>query len=103
MVILKGVLLIFFVFSLGGCVTTQAPVEEFNLAVAALDAARQAESAKYASGFFHRANESFRRGQILYQNKEYNKARIEFEQTRVNAEKAENAARLLKWKNGEEF
>ncbi|GEM_PF-2052247 len=84
-----------------GCVSTKAPVEEFNLAVVALDAAKEVQAAKYAGGYYHKAEESLRRGQILFQNREYDKAREEFDIARKEAEKAENAARVIRWKNGE--
>lgn len=89
--------------SLSACITTRAPVEEFNLAVAAIESAKQVEAAKHASGLYHRAQESLRRGQILYKNREYEKARIEFEAARSDAERSENAARLIRWKTGEVF
>jgi len=87
----------------GACVTTQAPIEEYNLAASAIASAKEVEAGKHASGLFHKAQESYRRGQILFKAREYEKAKLEFGNARVEAEKAENAARLIRWKNGEVF
>lgn len=99
----KRVFLIGMIAILGACVTTQAPVEEYNLAAGAIEAAKQVEAPKHASGFFHRAQESYRKGQILFKAREYDKARDEFVRARLEAEKSENIARLIRWKNGEVF
>jgi hypothetical protein len=93
--------LAFLLLTLGACVTTQAPVEDYNLAFAAIEAAQKVEAARYANGPFHKAQESFRQAQILYQNQEYSAARELFRTAIQEAEKAENAARLTKWRNGE--
>lgn len=98
---LKSFGLAFCLVFLGACVTTQAPVEEYNLAFSAIEAAQKIEAARYASGPFHKAQESFRQAQILYQNQEYSAARDLFRIAIQEAEKAENAAKLIKWRNGE--
>lgn len=90
-------------FLLAGCVTQSPPVIEYNLALVALEAARKFDSAKWASGQYHKAEESCRRAQILYRERYYREAKAEFEKCRLSAEKAENIARLEKWKRGEIF
>lgn len=100
---MKRALLLVVVLANGACVTTRAPIEEYNLAAVAIEAAKQAQAAKYASGYFHKAQESFRRGQILFKAREYDKAKLEFINSRSDAEKAENVSRLIQWKNGEVF
>lgn len=102
MLVKKGPLL-FCLLILGACATTQAPIEEYNLAAVAIEAAKQVEAAKYASGYFHKAQESYRKGQILFKAREYDKARIEFFNAKSDAERAENISRIVRWKNGEVF
>lgn len=91
----------FWLVLLGACVTTQAPVEDYNLAFVAIEAAQKVEAARLANGPFHKAQESYRQAQILYQNQEYDAARELFRTAIQEAEKAENAARINKWRNGE--
>lgn len=90
-----------FLFLLSGCVTTPPPIDEYALARSALDAAKLVEAAKYSPGFWHTADDAYRRAKILYDEREYEDAEQLFEEARINAEKAENAARLVRQKNGE--
>lgn len=83
------------------CVTTPPPIEEWTLARSALDAARSVESARHSPGFWHQAEESYRRARILFEEREFEKAKIEFERARLAAERAENSARLIRLRNGE--
>jgi hypothetical protein len=100
---MKRGLLLVVVLATGACVTTQAPIEEYNISAIALEAAKEAEAGKYGSGYFHKAQEAYRRGQILFKAREYDKAKTEFLNSRSDAEKAENMSRLIQWKNGEVF
>jgi hypothetical protein len=84
-----------------GCVTAPPPVEEYTLARAAIEAAKAVESARYSPGFWHQAEESYRRAQTFYRDHEFAEAQSEFVKARIAAEKAENSARLIRQKNGE--
>lgn len=86
---------------LTGCVSAPAPIEEYALARAAIDAARSVESARYSAGFWHQADEAYRRAQALFKNQDFLEAKELFIKARVAAEKAENSARLIRQKNGE--
>lgn len=88
-------------FALSGCVTVPPPIEEYTLARTALEAARQVEAARYSSGFFHQAEESYRKAVILYKEREFVEAQKEFIKAKIAAEKAENSARVIRFKNGE--
>lgn len=93
-----------FIFSLGGlsgCVTQQAPNEEYTLAKAAIDAAKLVQAVRYSSGYWHQAEESYRQAKILYSNRDYEEAKNLFVKARLAAEKAENSARLIRQKNGD--
>lgn len=83
------------------CVNVPAPNEEYTLARAALEAARLVESARHSPGNYHQAEEAFRRAKTLYEEREYEEARSYFIKARNAAEKAENSARLIRFKNGE--
>ncbi|MCS6837528.1 MAG: DUF4398 domain-containing protein [Bdellovibrionaceae bacterium] len=98
----KRILLVFLAsVGFGGCATISAPVAEYNLAFAALGAARKVEAARYASGDFHRAEEACRRGKILFEAKTYGEARLELQKCQYYAEMAETSTRVLRWKKGE--
>ena len=86
---------------LTGCVTTQAPIEEFTLADAAIKAAKSVQAVRYSAGYWHQAEEFYRQARILYREREYEQAKDLFIQARIAAEKAENSARLLRQKTGD--
>ena len=86
-----------------GCVSTSPPYEEFTLAKVSLDAARAVESARYSPGHWHNAEESFRRGKQNFEDREYSMAREAFIRARMYAERAENLARVTRFKEGEAF
>jgi hypothetical protein len=93
--------LIFVSLVISGCESAPPPVEDYTLARAAIEAARAVESARYSPGFWHQAEESYRRAQAYFVEHEYKDAQNEFAKARVAAEKAENSARLIRQKNGE--
>lgn len=86
---------------LAGCVSAPAPIEEYALARAAIEAARSVESARYSAGYWHQADEAYRRAIGLFKNQDFAEAREQFIRAKVAAEKAENSARLIRQKNGE--
>lgn len=88
-------------FTLSGCVTASQPIEEYAFARAAVDAAKAVESSRYSPGYWHQADEAYRKAQILFQEREYSEAKKEFIRARVAAERAENSARLIRLRNGE--
>lgn len=79
------------------------PVREFTLARTAIDAARKAGAPRYASGFWNRAEEHYRRASVSYKDRYYEEAKKLFKKARVYAEKAENSTRLKKFKSGDGF
>lgn len=84
-----------------GCVTVAAPIEEYALARAAMESAKAVDSARFSSGFYHRAMETYSKAEILYNDREYQDARDLFNQARIDFEKAENSAHVQRKKNGE--
>lgn len=90
-----------FFLSLVGCVLTPPPVEDYTLARAALDAAKAVDAARYSPGLYHKAELSYRKAQALYDDRDYQAAHDEFLNAKDTAEKAENSARLIRFKNGD--
>jgi len=83
------------------CQTGPVPVEDYTLARTAMEAARAVEAARYSAGYWHQAEQAYRKAQSLYAEHEYDHARKEFIRARLAAEKAENSARLIRYKSGE--
>ncbi|MFN7455635.1 MAG: DUF4398 domain-containing protein [Pseudobdellovibrionaceae bacterium] len=98
---LKSTAIVVLFLFVTACVTAPAPIEEWTLARAAIEAAKSVEAARHSPGFWHQAEESYRRARILYDEREFEKAKMEFYKARVAAERAENSARLIRLRNGE--
>ena len=89
--------------ALSGCVVPPTPYEEYTLARAAIQAAKDVDSARFSSGLWHRAEESFRSGEKAWKNREFGEAKKLFERATLYAERAENSTRLKKFKSGDSF
>jgi hypothetical protein len=83
-----------------GCVTYM-PVDEYSIARAAYDAARDADSARYAPALWFNTEQAYREGQKLFKERDYISARARFVQAKLFAEQAENAARLARHQSGD--
>lgn len=94
--------LLFLSSGLVGCVAP-LPIEEYTIARAAVNSAKEAGSERLASGLWFRADESFRKGQKALNDKDNESARASFLRAIDAAEKAENASRLKKYESGETF
>ena len=79
------------------------PTEDMVLANTALEAARVVGATSVAPGFWHRAEESYRKGLNLMKGNYNYEAKEAFIEAREYAEKAENSTRLKKFKSGEAF
>lgn len=89
-----------FLLLLVGCTTT-APLEEYTLARTAFEAAQEQQASRYAPSYFHQAEEAFREGERLYRDETYKEAEEAFLKAKTFAEKAENTARIQRFKKGE--
>lgn len=90
-----------FILLLTACQTTPAPLEEFAIARAALEAAKSVQAARHSPGYWHQADDAYRKGRQYYADRDYRAARSEFIKSRFAAEKAENSARLIRQKSGD--
>jgi len=88
---------------LGGCVVGPTPYEEYTLARAAIRAAREADSAQFAPGPWHKADNAYRSGQKAWNESEYDRARKQFKTAIEYAERAENMTRIKKFQTGGGF
>ncbi len=80
-----------------------APYEEYAMARAAVRAAQDADSARFATNLWNKAEENFRSGQKAYRESDYESAKKHFQLAQQFAEKAENVTRLKKYSSGENF
>lgn len=90
-----------FLIWLSSCQTVPPPLEEYSLARAAMDAAKAVQASRHSPGFWHQAEEAYRKAQIYYHDRNWQGAQTEFIRARLAAEKAENSARLIRQKTGE--
>lgn len=88
-------------FALSSCQTVPAPLEEYTLARAAMDAARNVQAPRHSPGYWSQADQAYRQGQEDYRDHSWSQAKEEFIRARSAAEKAENSARLIRQKTGE--
>lgn len=86
---------------LSGCQSTPAPTEEYALARAAIEAAQAVQAARHSPGYWHQAEEAYRKARILYNDRDWAGAQREFTRARLAAERAENSARLIRQKTGD--
>ncbi len=85
-----------------GCVTVgPPPYEDYTLARAAVRAAQEVDSAQYATGYWNKAEESFRKGEQSWKDNENDGAKKYFKLAQQYAERAENATRLKKFQTGD--
>ncbi len=84
-----------------GCVTVAFPIEEYNLARTALEAAKVSEAPRFAPGLWYKAEEAYREGQRSYKERRYSDAQLQFIEAKYAAERAENAARLARFQSGD--
>jgi hypothetical protein len=85
---------------LNGCVTA-FPIDEYNLARAAYEAAKDADAVRYAPALWYNTEETYRVGEKAYRDRNYGVAKKKFIEARTLGEQAENAARLARHQAGD--
>ncbi len=83
-----------------GCVS-MIPVDEYTIARAAMEGARESEAPRFAPALWYKAEQAFREGEAYFRDRAYSDASKRFEQARALAEQAENAARLSRFESGD--
>ena len=79
---------------LAACVG-RPPLRTYTIARTALDSAKRTEGAKHAPEAMHLAEESYRKGEFYYRNKDFASAADEFEKTIKYAEQAEKRSKKM--------
>jgi hypothetical protein len=87
-------------FTLTGCVNKQPPREEFNLARAALNAAKLSEAKRYAPKVYSQAKRYMRKAERAYEERYFDKSTDLFRKSRYYSEKAENISRVKMFDKG---
>ncbi len=81
--------------------TAPPPNDEYIYAKVAIDYAKSVQAVKYSAGYWHQAEDFYRKAKIYYADREYELAKAFFIKAKISAERAENSARLLRMKNGD--
>lgn len=92
------------VLGLGGGVVSCVsiiPVDEYAIARAAMDGAKESEAPRFAPALWYKAEQAYREGETFFRERAYDQALNRFIQTRTLAEQAENAARLSRFESGD--
>ncbi|CAN5545988.1 hypothetical protein BH10BDE1_BH10BDE1_31810 [soil metagenome] len=77
------------------------PVDEYTIARAAMDGARESEAPRFAPALWYKAEQAFREGETFFRDRDYSGASKRFSSARTLAEQAENAARLSRFESGD--
>jgi hypothetical protein len=96
----QAVVLAMFFINATACVT-YLPVDEWNIARASYEAARDADSARYVPSIWFSAEQTYRAAEKAYQDRRYETAKKLFNDSKRLCEEAENAARLARQQSGE--
>lgn len=75
-----------------GCASPM-PLREYTLGKTAMNAARRANAARFAPGFWSQAEEAYALAEQLFNRAHYDEAKIKLVEARQLAEKAEEMAR----------
>ncbi len=73
------------------------------LARAAVRAAQEVDSARFSTGLWNRAEESYRNGTKAFKDADFKEAKVFFQRAIEYAERSENATRLKKFQSGDSF
>lgn len=76
-----------------GCIG-RPPLRTYTIARTAIESAKKADGARVASEDLHKAEESYRKGEYYFRDKDYASAAASFEDAIEYAETVENKARL---------
>jgi hypothetical protein len=85
---------------ISGCVTN-IPVDEYTIARAAYEAARDADSSRFAPAIWFKAEQTYREAEKAFRERRYSVAKDLFEQAQELSEKAEELSMLARHQSGE--
>lgn len=98
-----GLLMVLLLGLCGGVVSCVSliPVDEYTIARAAMDGAKESEAPRFAPALWYKAEQAYREGETFFRERAYDEALKRFVQARSLAEQAENAARLSRFESGD--
>jgi hypothetical protein len=88
---------------LTACISPPPPYEDYTIARTAIHAAQEVDSARFAAGWWAKAEESYRKGEQAYREVEFEEAKKLFKNATKYAERAEDATRMKKFESGDSF
>jgi hypothetical protein len=80
-------------FLFASCVSNP-PISDYSIARAAYDSAKESGAPRLAPAQWFKADQSYKKAQKLFKDRDYSGAREAFEESRFLSEKAENTARI---------
>ena len=83
-----------------GCVS-MIPVDEYTIARAAMDGAKESEAPRFAPALWYKAEQAYREGETFFRERSFGEASKRFGAARTLAEQAENSARLSRFESGD--
>ena len=98
--ILKLLVILNFIGTLGACATSKPPISEYNLARTAVEAAQEAKAQLHAPAYWSRAERALHRAEEQYKLGKYKEAQALFKEAKLFAERAENSAAIKRLKEG---
>ena len=92
--------IIFLSISIGGCVGPK-PLKDYVLSHQAMVHARRAEADVLANSWFSKAEDTYQQAEVAWANSEHDRAKKLFVKARRYFERAENTAKVQKFKTGD--
>lgn len=80
---------------------SKPPIEDYTLARSAIKAAENVQASRYSAGNWHKAQSAYQRGVRYFNKDNFDDAKKYFIKARLYAERAENRARLSRFRSGE--
>lgn len=95
-----ALLAVFGAWLVTGCVSN-LPINEWALARASYEAARDNDAPRYVPALWFKTEQTYREAQRAYKERDYPEAKKLFALAKTFGEQAENAARLARFQSGE--
>lgn len=91
-----------FFIGLCSCVTVERPADEYNLAKAALDSAKDYEGNRYAMKYLILAERNYKKAVAFYKDRDFDNAKKYFLLSKKYSEKTEDTSRMKQLEGGNE-
>ena len=88
---------------LTACITPPPPYEDYTIARTALHSAQEVDSARFAAGWWDKAEDNYRKDEQAYKDNEFEQAQKYLRRTIRYSERAEDVTRKKKFESGDSF